>query len=285
MFDQETLISQLGDPYTNYVVARFGRFGIIRDEALQNIATSGLTEIWGNENYVLKYYLSVHIPWSIEQGYFTHSTNQLYVTAGHLQTRYGTPIYLVFERNRFSNEPPWYLVTSGSQISAPELPVSPDIPVPLEIQPGAEIVMMHDHILTDHPERIPFLASTPRVAQMCAIAGAIQWSINRNLHFSYWYYGKMHYLVPLYFQTREDITHAPDAIAPIQINHNSLLVRTVLEPHMAYAKARVAIKRHDQLPPWLLSAWQQYAAQTSEATLEDPESASELTSVEIGSAT
>ncbi len=272
MFERDALVAQLGEPYTNHVIARFNRFAFIRDELLENIVASALSETWGNDNFVLKYYLAVHVAWSVEQGNFTHSANQLYVTAGHLQTRYGTPIYLVFEQNRV-NQPPWYLVTAGSQISAPELPVPPEIPEPLIIRPGAEIVMMHDHILTDHPERIPFLESTPRVAQMCAIAGSIQWSINRNLQFSYWYYGKMHYLVPLYLQTREDITHAPDAIAPIQINANSLLVRTVLEPHMAYAKARVAVKRHDQLPSWLLSAWQQYAEQTSEATLEDPENA------------
>lgn len=270
MFDHNTLIEQLGDPYTNAVVARFGRFAFIRDELLQNIATSALNEAWGKNNFVLKYYLSAHASWSIEQGCFTHSANQLYLTAGHLQTRYGTPIYLVFEQNRV-NQPPWYLVTSGSEISAPELPVPPKIPEQPQVQPGAEIVMMHDHILTDHPERILFLANTPKVAQMCAIAGAIQWSINRNLHFSYWYYGKMHYLVPLYLQTREDITRAPDAVAPVQVNPNSLLVRTVLQPHMPYPKARVAIKRHDQLPSWLLSSWIEYADQASEATIEDPE--------------
>ncbi|MEH2438228.1 MAG: hypothetical protein V7K25_29205 [Nostoc sp.] len=81
----------------------------------------------------------------------------------------------------------------------------------------------------------------------------------------------MHYLVPLYLQTREDITRAPDAVAPVQVNLNSLLVRTVLQPHMPYAKARIAIKRHDQLPSWLLSSWIEYADQASEATIEDPE--------------
>ncbi|MEH1832105.1 MAG: DUF3825 domain-containing protein [Nostoc sp.] len=183
MFERDTLVAQLGDPYTNKVVPRFKRFAFIRDELFENIAASALNETWGNKNFVLESYLAVHVPWSIEQGNFTHSANQLYVTAGHLQTRYGTPIYLIFEQNSRVNQTPWYLVTAGSQISAPELPVSPEIPEPLIIKPGAEIVMMHDHILTDHPDRIPFLADTPRVAQMCAIAGSIQWSINRNLQY------------------------------------------------------------------------------------------------------
>ncbi|MEX1232201.1 MAG: DUF3825 domain-containing protein [Planctomycetaceae bacterium] len=271
LFDQNLLLEQLGDPYTNAVVARFHRFAFVPNDVVDGLSQDALHQDWGRENYALKFYLSVVVPWSIEQGDYTHSHNQLYVTAGHLQTRYGTPLYLVFERNVQSGRQPWVLRIAGSQISAPELPIPPEIPLPAQIPLGAEIVMMHDHILSDHPDRIPFLAETPRVAQMCAISGAVQWSLNRNLEFSYWYYGKMHHLVPLYLQSREDITCAPDAIAPIQINRDNLLVRTVLKPHMPYAKARVAVKRHDQLPPWLLAAWSEFAERLSESEIEDLE--------------
>lgn len=82
--------------------------------------------------------------------------------------------------------------------------------------------MLHDHILQHNTDRVQFLRSTPLVAQMCAVSGAIQWSLNRNLHMSYWYFGRMNYLVPLYLQSREDITQAPDLIAPIQVNPQSL---------------------------------------------------------------
>jgi hypothetical protein len=61
MFDRDTLIGQLGDPYTNAVVERFGRFAFIRSELLQSIASSALNETWGKENFVLKYYLSAHV--------------------------------------------------------------------------------------------------------------------------------------------------------------------------------------------------------------------------------
>jgi hypothetical protein len=151
------------------------------------------------------------------------------------------------------------------------LPAPPDIPKPTEIPKGAEIVMMHDHMLGDNAERVPFLSGTPPVAQMCAISGAIQWSINRLLQMPYWYFGQMSYLVPLYLQSRENIAQSPDAIAPVQVNPESLLVRTVLEPVMPYANARVAVKRHDQLPPWMLSAWANAAPNTSEDTHDDPE--------------
>lgn len=119
--------------------------------------------------------------------------------------------------------------------------------------------MSHDHILGDNQERVAFLRDTPPVAQMCAVAGSIQWSLNRGLQLQHWYYGRMNYIVPLYLQSRENITRSPDLIAPIQVSPGSLLVRTVLEPHMAYPNARVAVNRHDQLPAWLLESWASHA--------------------------
>jgi hypothetical protein len=274
VISQDELLAALGDQYTNRVLERLHRFAFVPNELLDKLADMALNENWGNNNYVLKKYLAVQIAWSIEQGQFTLSENQFYVTAGHLQTRYGTPIYLAFARNRNQNREPFYLVAVESNMSAPTLPVPPDIPAPSDIPTGVEIVMMHDHILDDNADRVPFLQKTPRVAQMCAVSGAIQWSLNRRLHLPYWYYGRMSYVVPLYLSSREDITLAPDLIAPIQVNPSSLLVRTVLRPVMPFANARVAVQRHDQLPHWLLQAWKEHAATATEAEIENPEEAS-----------
>jgi hypothetical protein len=275
MFEQEQLLEQLGEPYTIRVVDRLHRFAYMPPAILESLAKDALSEHWGNGNYVLSKYLAVHIAWSIEQGRYTHNDQQFYVTAGHLQTRYGTPLYLVFAANLTSTTIPWRLITAGSQISAPVLPTPPEIPASPGIPVGAEIVMMHDHILGDNTARVPFLNQTPPVAQMCAVSGAIQWSINRNLQLPYWYFGKMNYLVPLYLQSRENITLAPDLIAPVQVNPDSLLVRTVLEPTMPYANARVSVKRHDQLPAWMLSSWSAAAATVPVSQIEDPENRSE----------
>ena len=269
MTTKEELLEQLGSGYTNKVVNRLHQLIHIRDGFLQKLAKDALTEDWGADNFALEKYLAVQIPWSIEQGLFTTSGNQWYVSAGNLQTRYGTPLYIVLEKNTYSNRPPWVIKAIGSQISAPHLPTAPAIPTGPEIPRGAEIVMMHDHILGDNTDRVPFLKDTPPVAQMCAISGAIQWSLNRNLHLPYWYYGQMQYLIPLYLKSRENITQMPDLIAPIQINNDSLLVRTILSPHMPYANARVSVHRHDQLPPWLIDTWKehsstQYALETAE---------------------
>lgn len=270
MFDQDLLLEQLGDPRTNKVVQRIRHFAYMRPPVLEHLTRTAFSENWGPNDFMLEKYLAVCIPWSIEQGKYTYSDNQWYVTAGHLQTRYGTPLYLVFTHNQ-NPQNPWYLAHSGSQITAPELPMPPDVPSAPAIERGAEIVMMDEHILGDNANRVPFLAGTPPVAQMCAVAGAIQWSINRDLHCPYWYYGRMNYVVPLYLQSREDVTKAPDAVAPIQVDPDRLLVRTVLAPHHAYPNVRVTVRRHDQLPPWLLSAWSEYATNVSEREIEDPE--------------
>jgi hypothetical protein len=271
---QEELLEDLGSSATQKVVERFHRFAYSPPRLIDALAKEALQEEWGLEYFVLEKYLSVHVAWSIEQGRFSQSDNQFYVTAGHLQTRYGTPLYLVFERNTLSTSTrPWFLAMAGSRISMSEAPQPPEIPSPPPVKAGLEVVMSHDHILGEQAERIPFLAQTPPVAQICAVAGAIQWSINRGLQLPYWYFGRMHYLVPLYLQSRENITTTPDLVAPIEVQDASLLVRTVLLPHMPYPNARVAVRRHDQLPPWLLDCWNTEAERIEKSALEDPEAA------------
>jgi len=267
---QEELLEQLGSPYTRDVVPRLHRFAYVPEHLLDKLAGEALAEHWGKNNFVLRKYLAVHVPWAIEQGRFTQGEGQLYITAGQLQTRYGTPLFLVFQGIEEAGRSPWRLVAAGSQISAPELPTPPETPQPPDLERGAEIVMIHDHILGDNSERVAFLHGTPPVAQMCAVAGAIQWSLNRGLQLRNWYFGQMNYIVPLYLQSREDITRSPDVIAPIQISPGNLIVRTVLEPHMAFPNARVAVNRHDQLPAWLLEAWTAYV-EAGGVELEDEE--------------
>jgi hypothetical protein len=267
----EEIIEALGSPNTNQAVGRLRAFAHIPRARLEMLSNIALNENWGNELYVLEKYLAVHIPWSIEQQRYSTSDNQLFVTAGHLQTRYGTPIYMVFEKNHNPGQQLLYCVRCGSDVLAPELPRNPDIPAPPVIPRGVEIIMLHEHILQDNADRVPFLGQTPPVSQMCAVSGAIQWALNRGLQLPYWYFGKMNYLVPLYMQTRENIALAPDLIAPIQVNPDSLIVRTVLLPQMPYANARVSVKRHDQLPHWMLDAWNESANEVTKNQIDDPE--------------
>jgi hypothetical protein len=271
MMVHEELISVLGDAYTNKVVPRLHRLAYIPDSVLQLLSQQALSETWGAKYFALEKYLAVHVPWSIEQQRYTATDRQIFIIAGHMQTRYGTPLYLVFEKNRLPGSSPLALVRVGADISAPSLPTPPEVPPPPDIPIGAEIVMLHDHILGANADRVPFLSQTPKVAQMYAVAGAIQWSLNRKLQLPYWYFGRMSLLVPIYLQTRENITQAPDLIAPLQVNTDSVIVRTVLLPHTPYANARVAVTRHDRLPPWLLAAWNDFASSATSEQIEDPE--------------
>ena len=93
---KDEMLSTLGTSLTNAVVDRLRRLAHIPEWRLAELSRAALSETWGDGNYVLEKYLSVHVAWSIEQDRYTEGDSQIYVTAGHLQTRYGTPLYLVF---------------------------------------------------------------------------------------------------------------------------------------------------------------------------------------------
>lgn len=271
MVDQQQLLEQLGPSFTRSVIERLFHFAFVPAGVIQRLADEALHEEWGNENFVLLKYLAVHVAWAIEQGHYTQSGDQIYMSAGHLQTRWGTPLYLIFEPNRVVARQPWALVFAGHRVSAPHLPIPAMIPPPPVIRKGAEIVMSHDHILVDNAERLSFMSGTPVVAQICAVSGAIQWSLNRGLQIPYWYFGRMNFIVPLYLKTRENIAQTPDLVAPIEVSEDTLLVRTVLPPHAPYPHARVAVKRHDQLPAWMLDCWNRESSKLGQDRLEDLE--------------
>jgi hypothetical protein len=247
------------------------RLAYIPDDKLVRLATTVLDENWGQNSWVLERYLAVHIGLGVTQRRYVMHESRLVMSAGFLQTRYGTPVYLSFERNREQDRQPLYLQYVGDRPNVPQLPQQPDLPEWPKLPRGAEIIIAHEHILEEHHDRVAFLAQTPRVGQMCALAGAIQWALFRDLAIRQLYLGVPSYFVPVYLQSREDITEAPDLIAPVQVQGEKLFVRTALEPHMAYAWARVVATRHDQLPHWLVTAWRDRADQQDATAIEGVE--------------
>ncbi|HAM50982.1 MAG TPA: hypothetical protein DCP92_09955, partial [Nitrospiraceae bacterium] len=234
---------------------------------------AALDEDWGRDSYVLKGYLAFHVRRAIEQDAFCISGESIITTAGMLQTRYGTPLYLIFSPNNRPEINPYYLEFVGDNPRCGDLPQHPQLPDWPMINMGAEIVIAYEHILGDNEARLSYLGNITRVAQMCAISGAVQWSLHRNLHIRQLYLGTPNFFVPLYLQNRENITSSPDLVAPIQVQKNHLIVRTVLEPYMAYPWARIVATRHDQLPSWLLSAWNTQGEKFGEEEVEKIESA------------
>lgn len=266
---KEEMLGALGSSATKEVVARFNKLGSVPNAILESLARDSLHEEWGDGYFALRKYLSVQIPWAIEQGRYVESDGTIYFAAGHLHTRYGTPLFLGFRRTTGTGRTDLLQCNyCGTNPSCPILPESPKIPEGEKVAKASEIVMLHDHMLEDNGDRVPYLSKTPRVAQICAIAGAIQWSLNRGLELPYFYFGKVSYLVPLYLQSRENITEAPDLVAPVQLSAKNLVVRTILLPYMTYANARVAVERHDRLPPWMLAAWNEHARSLSEQQLD-----------------
>lgn len=238
-------------------------FAFMPGTQLDRLAKLALDENWGHDNFVLTKYLAEHVPLSISQNRMSFFNDQLILTAGSLQTRYGTPVYLVFELSTSSAGAPWALRAVTDRPRAVSLPQPPQLPEWPQLEAGSEVVIAHEHILEDNEDRVRFLSQTPRVAQMCAVAGAIQWSIHRGLVIQQLYFGTQSYFVPVYLTSREDITAPPDLVAPVQVQPGYLVARTLLLPHMAYARARVAANRADQLPSWLLRGWAEYAQSVS----------------------
>jgi hypothetical protein len=97
MIGKAELLRQLGNPASPKTVDRLYQFAFLPGSVIDRLAHDALTEEWGRDQFALKKYLAVHVAWSVEQEQFTFNGDQLIVAAGSLQTRYGTPLFLVFQ--------------------------------------------------------------------------------------------------------------------------------------------------------------------------------------------
>jgi hypothetical protein len=244
-------------------------FAYLPEDKIERLAHAALKEQWGRGNKVLKRYLALHVGLAVRQGKFVQQDGGLIFCAGHLQTRYGNPLYLRFEENK-QLKPAYYLQYVGEALNSWEqLPQPPEYPSWPQISPGAEIILAGEHILNDHSERLGALSEISPIAGVCALTGAIHWALFRDLAVKQLHYGVPSYFVPIYLESRDDITRAPDLIAPLQVQENKLYVRTALEPYMAYPSARIVSTRHDKLPSWLLRAWEENALVQEESNYYD----------------
>ena len=100
----ETLANQFGRGRRGEV-QNLHAFAWIPDEKLKMLADVALDEDWGNNHFALEKYLAEHVPLSVEQERYVWYEEELLVTAGALQTRYGTPVYLAFEKNERDGSP------------------------------------------------------------------------------------------------------------------------------------------------------------------------------------
>jgi len=214
-----------------------------------------LDEEWGVNNFVLLKYLAVHVRLAIEQRRYVWNGDQIVLTAGRLATPTGTPIYIGLIENANANENPWVLNWVGERPSCPQLPEPSDLGPWPELRPSSEVVVAFDLAAEDRRVRLPGFSDLPLVAQIAALTGAVHWSLHRGLAVEQIHGGGRGYFVPVHLASREDLTEAPDLVAPILVQGDRLVVRTLLEPHVAYSPARAVVERWEQLPSWLLDAW------------------------------
>ncbi|MFT6714681.1 MAG: hypothetical protein ACJAVJ_001970, partial [Planctomycetota bacterium] len=140
--------------------------------------------------------------------------------------------------------------------STQALPEAPDLGVWESLDPSHEIIVACE---LEHPERrvhLPGFDDAGPVAKCAAIAGAISWAIHRGLATPQIHSGGRGYFVPVYLKSRDDLHDEPDFVAPIVVQSDRGIVRAVLSPQNAYAPARAVVQRCEELPPWLLGAWE-----------------------------
>ena len=187
---------------------------------------------------------------AIEQGLYAWAKDQIALRAGQLATAAGLPIYLGLARNAKPDENPWALSWVAERPSSVEILRPVDLGTWPEIDARSEVVVACD--LEFLRSKLGALANVPLATQISAIAGAVEWAIRCELAVRQFHGKGRGYFVPVHLTNRDG---APELVAPVQVQSRRLVVRTLLDPHVAYAPARALVERRDQLPGWVIAAW------------------------------
>jgi hypothetical protein len=252
---REQLLADFGDEYLS--IQSLFQFCFVPGGRLSLLKELTPVEEWGINNFVLLKYLAVHIRLSIEQGRYVWNGDQIVVTAGRLFSTKGVPLYVGLVRNSTPDENPWVLNWVGERPSTAELPEPAELGEWPTLDARNEVVIACDFASEERRAKLGPLADVPLVVQTAAVAGAVHWSLHRGLAVRQIHGGGRGYFVPVYLSSREDLTVAPELVAPVQVQSNRLVVRTLLEPHVAYSPARAVVERWEQIQSWLLDAWDQ----------------------------
>jgi hypothetical protein len=278
---REQLLADFGDEYLS--IQSLFQFCFVPGGRLSLLKESTPVEEWGMNNFVLLKYLAVHIRLSIEQGRYVWNGDQIVLTAGRLFSTKGVPLYIGLVRNNTPDENPWVLNWVGERPSTAELPEPADLGEWPPLDARNEVVVACDFSSEERRAKLGLLGQATTVVQSSAIAGAVHWALHRNLAVRQIHGGGRGYFAPVYLGSREDLTVSPELVAPLQVQSNRLVVRTLLEPHVAYSPARAVVERWEQLPSWLLDAWDQATEGGDESGTDDePAAEDELEGRESG---
>lgn len=250
---REELLADFGDEYLS--IQSLFQFCFVPGGRLSLLKELAPEEEWGQNNFVLLKYLAVHVRLAIEQERYVWNGDQIVMTAGRLTTPKGIPLYLGLVKNSTPDENPWVMNWIGERPSCPELPEPADLGEWPKLDPSREVVVAFDLSAEERRFQLPDMGQAPAVAQSAAVAGAIHWALHRGLAVAQIHGGGRGYFVPVFLRSRDDLTAAPDLVAPLLVQRERVVVRTLLDAHVAYSPARAVVERWEQLPGWLLDAW------------------------------
>jgi len=253
--NRDQLLADFGEEYLS--IQSLFQFCFVPGGRLNLLKELTPVEEWGQNNFVLLKYLAVHVRLAIEQGRYIWNGDQIVLAAGRLFSIKGLPVYLGLVRNSTPNENPWVLNWVGERPSTAELAEPADLGEWPALDARREVVIACDLVTDERRAKLGALADAPLIVQSSALAGAVHWALHRALAVRQIHGGGRGYFVPVYLNSREDLTVSPELVAPIQVQSTRLIVRTLLDPHVAYSPARAVVERWEQLPTWLLDAWDQ----------------------------
>lgn len=247
------LLAAFGDEYLSiqslfqFCFVPGGRVGLLKELAAK--------EEWGSNNFVLLKYLAIHVRLAIEQERYAWNGEQIVLAAGRLCTPNGNPIYIGLLPNSTPEENPWVMNWVGERPSTQVLPEPGDLGDWPELHPGHEVVIAFEIGGGERRGKRTGIEG-PEATQVAALSGAISWALHRGLAVRQIHGGGRGYFVPVYLTSRADLALAPDFVAPLFVQENRLIVRTLLGPEVAYSPARAVVERWEQLPAWLIDAWE-----------------------------
>jgi hypothetical protein len=252
---REQLLADFGDEYLS--IQSLFQFCFVPGGRLSLLKELTPAEEWGQNNFVLLKYLAVHVRLAIEQGRYCWNNEQIVLSAGRLNSIKGMPLYLGLVPNSTPDENPWVLNWVGERPSTAELPEPADLGQWPELDVRSEVVIACDLGTDERRGQLGALTGMHPVTQSAALAGSVHWALHRGLAVRQIHGGGRGYFVPVFLESREDLTAAPELVAPLQVQSNRLVVRTLLNPDVAYSPARAVVERWEQIAPWLLDAWDQ----------------------------
>jgi len=239
---------------------------------LQKIAEIAVNENWGQNHEYLLRYCRDNFEIAHAQAKVTMDENKQFAVwrVGYLVSADGTPIYVIFEKNRVHGKQPFYLRTVY-KTSQDRIPCrsngNPAVYIPRPDEPEYEIpeyrpdfnVEFNWHHYEEQRSRLPKALQAienDRAAYLC-IFGAV--TLSHRLHKAgariavpQYYRGAYEYLLPL-CMTHDDHNSRPDLVAGLQEDRQgkTYFVKTLLLPEMAYPHARAVATSTAHIRSWL----------------------------------